>query len=140
MALRHDTRVLGGKILELVPRQTTTQPASISRCEIVRNAGDEAALEVFFSTKGSAEVSAVFSFGKTEIVEVKPAERMKGISLLSTIEYGVVPSFIGDDLIFGPGEYPSADTLCLPSENLFLGLLKGEENMLVMTWPKGNSN
>ncbi len=134
-APRHTS--LGRKILELVPRQTTTQPASISRCEIVRNAGDEAALEVFFSTKGSAEVSAVFSFGKTEIVEVKPAERMKGISLLSTIEYGVVPSFIGDDLIFGPGEYPSADTLCLPSENLFLGLLKGEENMLVMTWPKG---
>ena len=62
---------------------------------------------------------------------------MKGISLLSPIEYGVVPSFIGDDLIFNPREYPSMTTLHIPSDNLLLGLLKGENNVLVVTWPQG---
>src|SRR5262245_59204930 len=40
---------LGRKILEFVPLQTKSQPASISRCEILRNAADEVALEGFFS-------------------------------------------------------------------------------------------
>jgi len=62
---------------------------------------------------------------------------MKGMSLLSPIEYGIVPDFIGDDLIFAPREYPSMTTLHIPSGNLFLGLLKGQNNMLVVTWPKG---
>ena len=128
---------LGRKILEFTPLQPKAQPATISHCGILRNADDEVALEVFFSAKGATDVSAVFAFGKTEIVEIKPAANMKGVSLLSPIEYGIVPSFIGDDLIFNPAEYASANILCVPAENLFLGLLPGEDQMLVMTWPKG---
>jgi hypothetical protein len=128
---------LGRKILEFVPLQAKTQPARISHLEILRNATDEVALDVSFSGTGSTDVSAVFAFGKTEIVEIKPAENMKGISLLGPIEYGVVPSFIGDDLIFNGAEDSSAKTLCIPAENVFLGLLNGENTELVMTWPKG---
>jgi hypothetical protein len=62
---------------------------------------------------------------------------MKGISFRSPIEYGIVPSFIGDDLIYNPKEYPSTNTLCIPSENLFLGLLEGETDVVVVTWPEG---
>jgi hypothetical protein len=129
---------LNGKILEFVPIQTKTRPTSISHCGILQNTGDEASLEVSFSTEGvGGDLSAVFSFSKTQIVEIRPAGNMKEVSLLSPIEYGIVPSFIGDDLIFGPREYPSMNTLCVPSENLFLGLLKGENGVLVITWPKG---
>lgn len=127
----------GGKIVEFVPLQMKAKPASISRCGILQNTGDEAALEVSFSAAGSPDLSAVLSLGKTEIVEIKPAQQMKGISLLSTIEYGVAPSFIGDDLIYGRGRHFSADTLCIPSENIFLGLLKGQNSVLVITWPEG---
>src|SRR5437588_976777 len=102
---------LGRKILEFTPLQTKTQPVRISRCEIVRNADDEVALEVFFSVKGATDVSAVFAFGKTEILEIKPAANMKGVSLLGAVAYGVVPGFIGDDLIFNPAEYASANAL-----------------------------
>jgi hypothetical protein len=128
---------LGREILEFVPFQTKTQAPRISRCEILRNAGDEVALEVIFSAKDSADLSAVFSFGKTEIVEIKPGEGMKNVSLLSPIEYAVVPDFIGDDLVFGPAEFASASAVSVPAENLFVGLLKGEGDLLVMTWPKG---
>ena len=128
---------LGKKVAEFTPLEGRTQPTSITRVEVVRNAGDDVVLEVSFSAKNSADISAVFAFGKSEIVEIKPGKAMKGVSLFSPIEYGVVPSFIGDDLIFNPEEYMSANTLCVPAENLFLGMLKGEENLLVMTWPKG---
>ena len=128
---------LGRKILEFTPLQTKSGSAKISQCEILHNAGDEVVVEVGFSAPGSADVSAVFSFGKNGIVEIKPGVKMKGISLLGPIHYGVVPGFVGDDLIFGPAEFATADTLALPSENVFLGLLKGEGHEFVMTWPKG---
>ena len=126
------------KEMEFIPLQLKGKPASITHCSILQNTGDEAALEVSFSAKQTEEkLSAIFSFDITKIVEIKPAENMKGISLLSPIEYGVVPDFISDDLVFDPGKYPSMTTLHIPSDNLFLGLLKGENDMLVVTWPKG---
>ncbi len=126
------------KRMEFVPLQLKGGPASITSCGILQNTGDEAALEVSFSARKTGEsLSAIIAFSKSEIVEIKPAENMKGISLLGPIEYGIVPSFIGDDLIFYPREYPSMNTLLIPSENLFLGLLKGQNNVLVVTWPEG---
>jgi len=48
----------------------------------------------------------------------------------------VVPGFVGDDLIFNPAD-AATNTLALPVENVFVGLLKGESSQLVMTWPQG---
>jgi hypothetical protein len=127
----------GRKIVELVPLQMKTQPTRISRCEVLRNAGDEVALAVSFSGGTGPEGSAVFSFDKTQIIEVRPAENMKGINLAGSFACGIAPSFVGDDLILAPGQHPSANTLHVPLENLFLGLLKDENRELVMTWPQG---
>jgi hypothetical protein len=111
---------------------------AISRWTILQNTGDDVALEVSFSTGSPGrDVSAILAFGKTPIVEIKPAETMKGIRLVSAIEYGVLPGFVGDDLVVAPGQYPSDNALYAPCENLFLGLLKGRNSVLVMTWPKG---
>lgn len=124
---------------ELIPLQLKAKPAEITRCKILQNTGDHAALDVSFSSeKGSETLSAVFSFDRKRIVEIRPAENMKGVSLLSPTAYAVVPDFIGDDLVFDPGQYPSTNVLHIPSENLFLGLLQGEGSMLVITWPQGN--
>ena len=123
----------GRKIVEFAPLATTR----ISRCEVLRNAGDEVALDVSFSAGAGQDLSAVFAFDKTQIVEIRPAQNMKGIRLAGSIEYGVAPSFVGDDLILAPGQFASANTLHVPAENVFLGLLKGESSELVMTWPKG---
>jgi hypothetical protein len=128
----------GRKVVEFTPQQTTGKPARISRCSVLQNTGDDAALEVSFAAEGiKGEFSALLALGRTEIVEIKPAASMKGIRLLSSIAYGIVPDFIGDDLIFRAGQYPSVDTLHVPAEGLFLGLLPGEDSMLVLTWPKG---
>lgn len=125
---------LASKIVELVPLEAKTKPLTLNRIEIVRNADDQVVLQVLF--KGSPDASAVLAFDKTEIVEIKPSANLKGISLSGTFEYGIIPSFIGDDLIFSADGQNATNKLWLPSENFFLGLLKGESSELVMTWPK----
>jgi len=129
---------LSQKKMELVPLQLKGKSASITKCRILHNTGEDAVLEVSFAgAKADEEMSALFFFSTKEIVEIKSLENMKGISLLSPIEYGIVPDFIADDLILNPKEYPSTNTLHIPSSNLFLGLLRGRNNMLVVTWPEG---
>jgi hypothetical protein len=124
--------------IEFVPLQLKGKPASINSFSILQNTGDEVALEVSFSVKRAKDnFSAIFAFDRMGIIEIKPAENMKGVSLLSPIAYGVLPDFIGDDLIYDPEKYPSGATLYVPSENIFLGLLEGQNDMLVVTWPKG---
>jgi hypothetical protein len=126
------------KKVELVPLQLKTRSASITNCRILQNTGNEATLEVAFAGAEKEErLSAIFSCSKKEIVEIKPVENMEGISLLSQIEYGIAPDFIADDLIFNAKEYSSTNTLHIPLDNLFLGLLKGQNSVLVVTWPHG---
>jgi hypothetical protein len=127
----------GRKVVELAPLTMKARAARITRCEVLRNVGDEVALNVSFSAGAGQDVSAILAFDKTPIVEVRPAENLKGIRLAGSIEYGVAPSFVGDDLIISPGQFASTDTLHVPAENMFLGLLGGENSELVMTWPKG---
>jgi len=122
----------GRKLLELGPPKSP----GISRCVLVRNAGDEAVVEVFFSADKSPEISAVVTLGKTEVLEVKPSRGLPRIELRSEMECGIVPGFLGDDLLFDAAAV-GATPQCIPSENCFVSLLRGEENMVVMTWPKG---
>lgn len=107
--------------------------ANADHCTILRNTGGEAALEIL----SGKDLSAVMAFDRTEILSIKPSENAKGIRVQSSIDYGVAPDFIGDDLIIAPAQYPSAGTLNVPAESLFLGLLTGESRVLAMTWPPG---
>ncbi len=121
----------GGRLIaEAVP----IAPSAIRCVAIVRNAGDEVVLKVSYSGAGE---SAVFSFGRSDIVEMKPTCKLKGLRLLSPMQYGVLPAFIGDDLIYDPAAFPEVKSLAVPSENLFLGLQPGGDRVLVVTWPKG---
>jgi len=102
------------------------------RCKILRNTGSEAAIELI-SNAGTS----ILAFDRTEIVEIRPGTNTKGIRLQGEIAYGVAPDFIADDLVIDLDKYPSADGLSVPAENVFLCLLKGENRLLVMTWPEG---
>jgi hypothetical protein len=119
------------KVAELQPLAGDSEASKISHCEIVRHNGDQIVLQVSFGSEGSA----VFTFGKFPFVGIKTSGDRKGFRIASPIRYGIVPSFIGDDLIYDPAEYGSAPTLHLPSEKMFVGLLRGEAQMLVLDWP-----
>lgn len=128
---------LGIRVLEFVPLSVSFPARQIRRPVVVRNVGDEVVLEVAFGDDGVGGQSFLFSFDKTEIVHIQPAASGGGIRLLSRVQYGVVPAFVGDDLVFGPTEYGSAETLELPAEAMFVGLVEGETSQWVMTWPPG---
>ncbi len=130
-------QAVGKQIVELAPATGKSESVSAIRCELAHNAGDQVAVEISFSINGAPDASALFSFDKSEIVEIKPAGNLKTMSLSAPIEYGVAPSFIGDDLIVGGGQHGSASAISLPPENAFLGLLQGQDTLLVMTWPTG---
>ncbi len=124
--------------VQVLPLELRAEPARITRCGVLENSGDQAVVEVVFSgQKTGKNFSIVFSFGKKGIVEIRPSQDVTGLSLLGSIRYGVVPDFLSDDLILDPRQYPSLETLHLPSANVFVGLLKGENDILAVTWPQG---
>ena len=126
------------KKFELAPLQPKTAPATIAGYGILQNTGNEAALEVSFSAgTGAGNESVVFSFDNTKIIGLRAPESVKGMSIFSPIEYGVVPDFVGDDLVFSAGQYPSRNVLHIVSENLFMGLLDDRDSVLVVAWPEG---
>jgi hypothetical protein len=111
----------GGKNLEISAK------GGAKGFELVRNDADEVVLNA-----GTAK----FSFGRNEIVEISPTAA-NIFKITTAIDYAVAPGFVGDDLIFGPQEEETGDTLAIPAESILLGLLKGEDGALVMTWPGG---
>lgn len=125
----------GRPIAQVMPLTSNPGPsATMRRITIVRNAGDEVVLSITYAGVGE---SATFSFGRSEIVELKPTGKLTGLRLLSPIQYGILPGFVGDDLIYAPAAYPEAKSIAVPSDNLFVGLQPGGGRMLVVTWPKG---
>jgi hypothetical protein len=108
----------------------TVDPARTRRFELVRNGADEVVLDVFFTNGAIAR----FTFGRDEIVEISPRAKLRGFTISSPIDYAVIPGFVGDDLIFAANE---EEARALPSDNLLLGLISGEQHALVMTWPQG---
>ena len=125
----------GKRRIELAPLQLKGKPAAITSCKLVRKLDDRAVVDVRFSGAGM-NLSAILSFANGPIVEVEPDENTKGISLSGPIEVAVVPGFIGDDLVFDPEHFPSAEALHIPTDYVLVGLLSGEDGMLVATWPE----
>lgn len=124
------------KIVDVCPAIPDNGPVTISRNEVVRHANDQIAMRATFS-RGSKNAEGLFVFDKTGIVEIKPGAGLNQVRLGSTLAYGVVPAFVGDDLIFGGAERPTNNTVCIPAENMFLALLEGENTEFFLTWPNG---
>ena len=115
------------------PAELSGKQAVIASTMVAEQSGAVLA-EADFRAPGSASLPVTFLFKGGRVVAVRPEGSTRGITLSAPIELAVLPSIVGDDLIYDPRDYPSAKTLSLPSEHFLLGLLKGEGSMLVMTW------
>lgn len=120
------------KKAEIVPIQLKDKEISITDCKVSQSTEDKVTIDVHFVTN-ETNLPVTFSFSKKQIIEIKSDK--SGMYISSPIEYGIIPNFIGDDLIFYPKDYPSKEMLNIPSENIFLGLLNGEDSMLFITMP-----
>ena len=50
------------------------------------------------------------------------------------LRYGLLPSFAGTDLCYTPSKMPAGKELSIPSTRWFVGLVDGNESMLVAVW------
>jgi hypothetical protein len=50
------------------------------------------------------------------------------------LRYGLLPSFAGTDLCYTPTKLPGAKDICIPSTQWFVGLVDGNDSMLVAVW------
>jgi hypothetical protein len=50
------------------------------------------------------------------------------------LRYGLLPSFAGTDLCYVPAKMPGAKEFSIPSTRWFVGLVDGNESMLVAVW------
>ena len=116
---------------------TSLQGKAATLTQVMVSEGEENPLVVhtLFSAKGTSEpVPITFSFGEGSALGIWPKDDTRSITISAPIELALVPSFVGDDLIYDPQAYPSAPSLSLVSEHVLLGLLKGGNSELVMTW------
>ena len=70
-------------------------------------------------------------------IQVNPAETMKAITISCAMKYGVLPNRFAEDFVYDPKDYPDAREVYVPVENVFMGLLEGEDRILICTWPEG---
>lgn len=105
------------------------------RFEILRNATDEVLLRVSGASNRDPENWIRYSLGAGDLVEIKAGTHCKQVDVIHPTAYGVVPTAIGDDLVFDPESFPDQATFALPTEHWFLGLSLGENSQWVATWP-----
>ena len=52
------------------------------------------------------------------------------------LRHGLLPSFAGTDICYTPATMPAGKEFCIPSTQWFVGLVEGNESMLVAVWEK----
>jgi len=71
------------------------------------------------------------------IVEFRPGES-RGLTVGGIrTAYGILPSFIGTDFVYDPRQYTGKDHLYVPSMHLYVGLVQGNDCVMVGAWPSG---
>lgn len=103
---------------------------------VIRSANDEVMLRLSLVGGGSV----LFSVDRSGILSIQPEGGFGRVRFSLPLAYGVIPGFVGDDLIFGETHWAGGSSLHLPVEQMFLGLLQGEGNQVVLTWPEGGQS
>jgi hypothetical protein len=128
-------QALGRLIADVVPLSRASGAPSIRRLEVIRNADDEVAVEAVFAAAGAPDLTAVFAFDRNRVVEIRPGAGTTGFRLKGALDHVVVPSFIGDDLVYPDAGESAATPWSVPAGNSLLGLLHGEDAEFILTWP-----
>lgn len=74
------------------------------------------------------------------ICEFRPGKSERLTVRDALLRYAIVPSFIGGDFIYHAERESPSDRLYVPSLNLLVGLVEGEDSMLVGVWPPGKQS
>lgn len=128
---------LGRPIAELIPGGLGSAGARIQNVSVIRNAADEVVLKLDYGLGGGASAEAQFALGKSGILEIQSYRGVKSFRVRGAIEHGIVPGFVGDDLLVGGNALAGQKQVWIPVESSFVGLLRGENASFVMTFAGG---
>ena len=111
----------------------------VAHCQLVRSK-DGARLGAEIRSTDN-RVLATLYLSPDGVLEFQPGEE-KDVTLSSArLSYAIVPSLIGTDFVYTArtaAGHPAASNRCyLPSMNLLVGLVEGDDSMLVGVWPPG---
>lgn len=124
------------KTVKIIPLDLKgVESSRICSSRILKNSEDEVTLEVCFLSGNNRIVRQAFSLGSGKrFVEIRPLENAGTIQVHTQTRFTIIPAFGEHDLVFDPRDY-STSHLLLPSENIILNLIDGEERIVIITWP-----
>lgn len=136
--LLHSKESKKEKPIKIIPLDLEgARASSIRSSKILKNSEDEVTLEVSFLASGNRIMRQAFSLGREKrFVEIRPLENAGAVQVHTQTRFTIIPAFAEHDLVFDPRDY-SASHLLLPSENIILNLIDGEERIVIITWPFG---
>lgn len=125
----------------LVPLAPGREPGSrLSEINIRKNDEDEVVLEVASTTQSGREIRAAYSLAQGQtFAECKPLRNADRVRIEAAARFAVIPDFFGADMIFDPKAYSQAN-LTIPSENFVLGMLEGENTIVMSVWPTADQD
>ena len=88
----------------------------------------------------SAEAQFTVLVDDQGILEFKPGKARQLVLHGLRLAHGLVPSLVGTDFLYDANTAPGAQRLHIPSLNLVLGLVDGEDCMAVGVWPPGKQS
>jgi hypothetical protein len=103
---------------------------TVARCSLV-HADGKTGIQVE-SEKGEHAFTAWVS--ATGVVSIEARQVPRFVVRDCRLRYGLLPSFVGTDLCYAPQKLPGLKQISLPSTQWFVGLVDGNDSMLVAVW------
>jgi hypothetical protein len=129
----------------LVPLAAGGEPATVPSAIAIRNNDEgEVALEVSSRTATQGvpgrETCVVYRLARGQaFLECKPVANAAAIRIEAGMSFAVIPDFFGADMVFDPRVYAQSN-LIIPPENFVLGLLDGENTIVMSVWPAADQD
>jgi hypothetical protein len=102
----------------------------VSQCTLVRTNG-KTGVQV---TSEHAERSYTAWVSPRGIVSIEARGVPQFVVRDCRLRYGLLPSFVGTDICYAPSKLPGLKQINIPSTQWFVGLVDGNDSMLVAAW------
>jgi len=127
-------------VMSLVPIGADGNRATgLTTCTRIGRAPDQVGYHATFAAK-SGPIELELILDSRGAIRVQPADSLRAVAVSAALRYAVLPSRQLDDDIYDAADYPRLTRLCLPSENLLLGLVEGGHYAIVLAWPSGDQS
>lgn len=111
----------------------TPSPAfKVASCTVVKS-GDRTGIRIA-SEENSNKTSYTAWLLPTGLIRIENENVPQFVLRECPMSYGLLPSFVGADICYAPAKYPSMKQINIPSTQWLVGLVEGNDSMMVAVW------